>query len=420
MVLLRIFVAHRNKLLTIIKHTIYIMAKLGTPLSPVGKKAILCGSGELGKEVTIELQRMGVEVVALDKYPNAPAMQVAHRSYVLSMLDGDRLEEIIRAEKPDYIIPEIEAIATDRLEKLEKDGFNVIPTAHATRLTMNREGIRRLAAEELGLPTSPYRFASTREEFDAAVKEIGIPCVVKPVMSSSGHGQSTIKCEADIDHAWTYSQEGGRAGAGRVIVEGFVDFDYEITQLTVRHIGGTSFLNPIGHYQKDGDYRESWQPQPMTPSALAKAQDIARKVTDALGGRGIFGVELFIKGDYVIFSEVSPRPHDTGMVTMISQDLSEFALHARAVIGLPIPSVRFYGASASKAIVVEGDTDKVVFENLDQVVAEDGVQIRLFGKPEVVGHRRFGVILATDETVEKALAKAERAYAKLKYTILPR
>ncbi|MBO4960645.1 MAG: formate-dependent phosphoribosylglycinamide formyltransferase [Flavobacteriales bacterium] len=396
------------------------MAKLGTPLSPVGKKAILCGSGELGKEVTIELQRMGVEVVALDKYPNAPAMQVAHRSYVLSMLDGDRLEEIIRAEKPDYIIPEIEAIATDRLEKLEKDGFNVIPTAHATRLTMNREGIRRLAAEELGLPTSPYRFASTREEFDAAVKEIGIPCVVKPVMSSSGHGQSTIKCEADIDHAWTYSQEGGRAGAGRVIVEGFVDFDYEITQLTVRHIGGTSFLNPIGHYQKDGDYRESWQPQPMTPSALAKAQDIARKVTDALGGRGIFGVELFIKGDDVIFSEVSPRPHDTGMVTMISQDLSQFALHVRAVLGLPIPNIAFHGPSASRAVVVEGDSDQVEFGGLENVLAYPDTQMRIFGKPEVVGHRRLAVLLSRSESIEKARETTGKMMDDLEIIVHPR
>ena len=396
------------------------MAKLGTPLSPVGKKVVLCGSGELGKEVTIELQRMGVEVVALDKYPNAPAMQVAHRSYVLSMLDGDRLEEIIRAEKPDYIIPEIEAIATDRLEKLEKEGFNVIPTAHATRLTMNREGIRRLAAEDLGIKTSPYRFASTREEFDAAVKEIGIPCVVKPVMSSSGHGQSTIKCEADIDHAWTYSQEGGRAGAGRVIVEGFVDFDYEITQLTVRHIGGTSFLNPIGHYQKDGDYRESWQPQPMTPSALEKAQDIARKVTDALGGRGIFGVELFIKGDDVIFSEVSPRPHDTGMVTMISQDLSQFALHARAVLGLPIPNIAFHGPSASRAVVVEGDSNMVEFGGLDKVLNYPDTQMRIFGKPEVVGHRRLAVLLSRSESIEKARETTGKMMDDLEITVHPR
>ena len=347
-------------------------------------------------------------------------MQVANKSYVFSMLDGNALREVIEKEKPDYIIPEVEAIATPTLVELEAEGYSVTPTAKAALLTMNREGIRRLAAEELGLPTSFYRFAESREEFDAAIAEVGIPCVVKPIMSSSGHGQSTVKCEADIDRSWQIAQEGGRAGAGRVIVERFVDFDYEITMLTVRHSAGTTILEPIGHHQVDGDYRESWQPQPMSETAKAKAKEIAHKITGALGGYGIFGVEMFIKGDEVIFSEVSPRPHDTGMVTMISQDLSEFALHARAVIGLPIPSVRFYGASASKAIVVEGDTDKVVFENLDQVVAEDGVQIRLFGKPEVVGHRRFGVILATDEAVEKALAKVERAYAKLKYTILPR
>lgn len=396
------------------------MVKIGTPMTAVGKKALLCGSGELGKEVTIELQRYGIEVVACDRYANAPAMQVANKSYVFSMLDGKALREVIEKEKPDYIIPEVEAIATPTLVELEAEGYSVTPTAKAALLTMNREGIRRLAAEELGLPTSFYRFAESREEFDAAIAEVGIPCVVKPIMSSSGHGQSTVKCEADIDRSWQIAQEGGRAGAGRVIVERFVDFDYEITMLTVRHSAGTTILEPIGHHQVDGDYRESWQPQPMSETAKAKAKEIAHKITGALGGYGIFGVEMFIKGDEVIFSEVSPRPHDTGMVTMISQDLSEFALHARAVIGLPIPSVRFYGASASKAIVVEGDTDKVVFENLDQVVAEDGVQIRLFGKPEVVGHRRFGVILATDETVDKALAKAERAYAKLKYTILPR
>ena len=396
------------------------MVKIGTPMTAVGKKALLCGSGELGKEVAIELQRYGIEVVACDRYANAPAMQVANKSYVFSMLDGNALREVIEKEKPDYIIPEVEAIATPTLVELEAEGYSVTPTAKAALLTMNREGIRRLAAEELGLPTSFYRFAESREEFDAAIAEVGIPCVVKPIMSSSGHGQSTVKCEADIDRSWQIAQEGGRAGAGRVIVERFVDFDYEITMLTVRHSAGTTILEPIGHHQVDGDYRESWQPQPMSDIAKAKAKEIAHKITGALGGYGIFGVEMFIKGDEVIFSEVSPRPHDTGMVTMISQDLSEFALHARAVIGLPIPSVRFYGASASKAIVVEGDTDKVVFENLDQVVAEDGVQIRLFGKPEVVGHRRFGVILAIDEDVEKALAKAERAYAKLKYTILPR
>ena len=393
------------------------MTKIGTTFTKSGKKAILCGSGELGKEVALELQRYGVEVVALDKYENAPAMHVAHRSHVLSMLDGDALEAVIREEKPDYIIPEIEAIATDRLVKLEQDGFNVIPTAMATRLTMNREGIRRLAAEELGIPTSPYRFAQTREEFDAAVAEIGIPCVVKPVMSSSGHGQSTIKCEADIDKAWTISQEGGRAGSGKVIVEGFVNFDYEITLLTVRHSGGTTFLKPIGHHQVDGDYRESWQPQAMSERAIEMAEAIAKAITDALGGYGIFGVELFVKGEDVIFSEVSPRPHDTGMVTMISQDMSEFGLHARAILGLPIPDVKFYGASASKAIVVEGHTKEYEFCNLDKVCEEPGVQIRIFGKPEIAGHRRVGVILATDETVTAALAKAERAYAKLEVKV---
>lgn len=389
-------------------------------MTPIGKKAILCGSGELGKEVALELQRFGVEVIALDKYANAPAMQVAHRSYVLSMLDGERLREIIEKEKPDYIIPEVEAIATPTLVALEKEGYNVIPTAEATLLTMNRKGIRQLAAEKLGIKTSPYRFAATREEFDAALEAIGTPCVVKPIMSSSGHGQSVVRSMADADNSWKIAQEGGRAGGGEVIVEGFVKFDYEITLLTVRHSGGTLFLNPIGHHQVDGDYRESWQPQPMSQKALADAQDIAKKVTDALGGYGIFGVELFICGDQVLFSEVSPRPHDTGMVTMISQDLSEFALHARAVLGLPIPSINFYGPSASKAVVVEGDTDKVVFGNLDKVLAEPNVQIRIFGKPEVKGHRRMGVILARGESVEEALAKAEKAYATLEVEALPR
>ena len=389
------------------------MTKIGTTFTKSGKKAVLCGSGELGKEVAIELQRYGVEVVALDKYANAPAMHVAHRSHVLSMLDGDALETVIREEKPDFIIPEIEAIATDRLVKLENEGFNVVPTANATRLTMNREGIRRLAAETLGLPTSPYRFASTREEFDKAVSEIGIPCVVKPVMSSSGHGQSTVKSPEDIDRAWHISQEGGRAGSGKVIVEGFVKFDYEITLLTVRHCAGTTFLNPIGHHQVEGDYRESWQPQMMPQEALVKAQNIAKAITDALGGYGIFGVELFVIGNDVIFSEVSPRPHDTGMVTMISQDMSEFALHARAILGLPVPEVRFYGPSASKAIVVEGNTKEYEFCDLEKVLEEPGVQIRIFGKPEISGHRRVGVLLATDQTVEKALEKVERAYSKL-------
>ena len=393
------------------------MANIGTTFTKSGKKAVLCGSGELGKEVAIELQRYGVEVVALDKYPNAPAMHIAHSSHVLSMLDGEALKSVIKEENPDFIIPEIEAIATDKLVELENEGFNVIPTAKATLLTMNREGIRRLAAETLGLPTSPYRFAQTREEFDKAVEEIGIPCVVKPVMSSSGHGQSTIKCVEDIDKAWKVSQEGGRAGSGKVIVEGFVKFDYEITLLTVRHCAGTTFLKPVGHHQVDGDYRESWQPQAMSEDAIEKAEAIAKAITDALGGYGIFGVELFIKGDEVIFSEVSPRPHDTGMVTMISQDMSEFGLHARAILGLPIPDVKFYGPSASKAIVVEGNTKEYEFCNLEKVLEEPGVQIRFFGKPEIAGHRRVGVILATDESVAAALAKAERAYSKLEVIV---
>ena len=393
------------------------MANIGTTFTNSGKKAVLCGSGELGKEVALELQRYGVEVIALDKYANAPAMHVAHSSHVLSMLDGDALENVIREEKPDYIIPEIEAIATDRLVKLENDGFNVVPTAQATMITMNREGIRRLAAETLEIPTSPYRFAQTREEFDKAVAEIGIPCVVKPVMSSSGHGQTTVKSVDDIDKAWTVSQEGGRAGSGKVIVEGFVKFDYEITLLTIRHCAGTTFLKPIGHHQVNGDYRESWQPQVMSQQALELAEAIAKSITDALGGYGIFGVELFVKGDEVIFSEVSPRPHDTGMVTMISQDMSEFGLHARAILGLPIPEVRFYGPSASKAIVVEGNTTEYEFCNLEKVLEEPGVQIRLFGKPEIAGHRRVGVILATDDSVAGALAKVERAYEKLKVKV---
>ena len=396
------------------------MVKIGTTLSPLGKKAVLCGSGELGKEVAIELQRYGVEVVALDRYANAPAMQVAHRSYVLSMLDGAQLRAVIEKEKPDYIIPEIEAIATDTLLELEKEGYNVIPTARATRLTMNREGIRRLAAEELGIPTSPYRFASDYEEFVAAVGQIGTPCVVKPVMSSSGHGQSVVRSSGEIDRAWENSQKGGRAGAGRVIVEGFVDFDYEITLLTVRHCGGTSFLEPIGHYQQDGDSRESWQPQPMNPAVRAQAEEIARRITEALGGWGLFGVELFVRGDRVIFSEVSPRPHDTGMVTMISQDLSEFALHVRAVLGLPIPNIAFHGPSASRAVVVEGDTNRMEFANLENVLSESDTQIRIFGKPEIEGHRRMAVLLARAESVEKAREKTARAYAKLQVDVFDR
>lgn len=389
------------------------MTSLGTPFTPSGKKVLLLGSGELGKEVTIELQRFGVEVIACDKYADAPAMQVANRCYVFNMLDGAELRRIVEKERPDHIIPEVEAIATPTLVELEKEGFNVTPTANATLLTMNREGIRRLAAETLGLPTSPYRFASSREEFIKAVEEIGLPCVVKPVMSSSGHGQSTIKSPEQIDAAWTEAREGARADAGRVIVEGFVDFDYEITLLTVRSISGTAFCEPVGHLQVNGDYRFSWQPQPMSPVALQRAREIAMKITDALGGYGIFGVELFVKGDDVIFSEVSPRPHDTGMVTMISQDLSEFALHARAVLGLPVPEIRFYGPSASAAVVVEGNSREVVLGHLDEALAEPGTQMRIFGKPEVNGHRRMAVMLATGADVADARAKAERALGRL-------
>lgn len=394
------------------------MSKIGSKWTPRARKAMLLGSGELGKEVAIELQRMGVEVVACDKYAHAPAMQVADKALVFNMLDPDALRENIEREKPDHIIPEVEAIATPVLVALEKEGYNVTPTANAAFLTMNREGIRRLAAEELGIMTSPYRFASDFEEFKEAVKAVGIPCVVKPIMSSSGHGQSVIKKESDIENSWHIAQEGGRAGAGRVIVEGFVDFDYEITMLTVRSVAGTAYCEPIGHIQVDGDYRYSWQPQAMTPEAKAKAQEIAKKVTDSLGGYGIFGVELFIKGNNVIFSEVSPRPHDTGMVTMISQDLSEFALHARALLGLPVPEIRFLGPSASRAVVVEGDTNCIEMCGLDAVLEEPGTQMRIFGKPEIHGHRRMGVILATADTVEEARAKAERAYDKLDVKVL--
>ena len=381
------------------------MTMIGTPLSPSATKVMLLGSGELGKEVAIELMRLGAEVIAVDRYANAPAMQVAHRFHVINMLDENALRTLIKREQPNYIVPEVEAIATNVLLEVEQEGFTVIPTARATNLTMNREGIRRLAAEELKIKTSPYRFASTYGEFKEAVQTIGIPCVVKPIMSSSGHGQSTIRCAEDIDKAWDMSQTGGRAGAGRVIVEGFIDFDYEITLLTVRHVDGTSFLEPIGHHQVSGDYQESWQPQKMSEKALADAQKIAGAITAALGGRGIFGVELFIKGDEVIFSEVSPRPHDTGMVTLISQDLSEFALHARAILGVPIPNIAFHGASASKAIVVEGYSHEVKFDNLNTVLAEPNTALRIFGKPETGGHRRMGVLLARDENVEKAIER---------------
>ncbi|WGE75828.1 formate-dependent phosphoribosylglycinamide formyltransferase [Actinobacillus equuli] len=389
------------------------MTTIGTPLRPNATKVMMLGSGELGKEVVIELQRLGVEVIAVDRYENAPAQQVAHRAYTISMLDGEALRALVEKEKPDFIVPEVEAIATATLVELEQEGYNIVPTAKATQLTMNREGIRRLAAEELGLKTSPYFFVDNFDEFKKAVSEIGLPCVVKPIMSSSGHGQSVIKSEDQIQQAWDYSQEGGRLGGGRVIVEGFIKFDYEITQLTVRHVNGTSFLAPIGHRQEDGDYRESWQPQAMSELALKRAQETAERITTALGGRGIFGVELFVCGDEIIFNEVSPRPHDTGMVTMASQELSQFALHARAILGLPIPEIYQISPAASKAIVVEGKSSNVSFGNLDKVLEEIGTNIRLFGKGEVNGHRRLGVILARDENTEKALAKAERAYAKL-------
>ncbi len=382
---------------------------IGTPLSPSATRVLLCGSGELGKEVAIELQRLGCEVIAVDRYANAPAMQVAHRSHVISMLDGAALRAVIELEQPHYIVPEIEAIATDTLVELEAEGFTVVPTARAAQLTMNREGIRRLAAEELGLPTSPYRFADSFEDYAAAVAALGFPCVVKPIMSSSGKGQSLLRGEVDVRKAWDYAQEGGRAGKGRVIVEGFVDFDYEITLLTVRHAGGTTFCAPVGHRQERGDYQESWQPQAMSALALAESERIARAVTEALGGRGLFGVELFIKGDQVWFSEVSPRPHDTGLVTLISQDLSEFALHARAILGLPIPAIRQVGPSASAVILVEGESQSVRFGNLQAALAEADTALRLFGKPEVSGQRRMGVALARDESVEAARAKALRA-----------
>ncbi|MFZ7156736.1 formate-dependent phosphoribosylglycinamide formyltransferase [Avibacterium avium] len=389
------------------------MTTLGTALTPKATKVMMLGSGELGKEVVIELQRLGVEVIAVDRYENAPAQQVAHRAYTISMLDGEALKALVEKEQPDYIVPEVEAIATETLVELEQAGFNVVPTAKVTRLTMNREGIRRLAAEELGLPTSPYQFVDNFADFQSAVEKIGVPCVVKPIMSSSGHGQSIVKSLDQLQAAWDYAQQGGRAGAGRVIVEGFVKFDYEITLLTVRHLGGTSFLAPIGHRQENGDYRESWQPQAMSAAALAKAQQIAEKITTALGGRGIFGVEMFVAGDDVIFNEVSPRPHDTGMVTLISQELSEFALHARAILGLPIPQINLISPAASKAIVVEGHSNQVQFAGLEKVLAEPNTDIRLFGKGEVQGHRRMGVVLARDESVEKALQKVQRAYNEL-------
>ena len=382
---------------------------IGTPLTQRATKVLLCGSGELGKEVVIELQRYGCEVIAIDRYENAPAMQVAHRSYAIDMLDGHALRTVIEKEKPHLIVPEVEAIATDILVEIENEGYNVIPTARAVSLTMNREGIRKLAAEDLKLKTSPYRFASTKEEFDNAIQEIGIPCVVKPIMSSSGKGQTTLSSSDQFDTAWQYAQEGGRAGAGKVIVEGFVEFDYEITQLTVCHINGTSFCKPIGHVQSDGDYRQSWQPQLMTNEAIHKSKEMAESITTALGGFGVFGVELFIKDNDVIFSEVSPRPHDTGLVTLLSQDLSQFALHARAILGLPIPNIMQHGPAASSVILGEGNSDEISFNGVDKALMEQDTQIRLFGKPSISGRRRLGVAIARGKTIDEAKEKAINA-----------
>ncbi len=384
---------------------------IGTPGSRSATRLMLLGSGELGKEVAIEAQRLGIEVIAVDRYAHAPAMQVAHRSHVIRMLDAEALREIVLHERPHFIVPEIEAIATDELLRLEAEGFHVVPTALAAKLTMDREGIRRLAAEQLGLPTSPYRFASTLDEYLAAIDEIGLPCVVKPVMSSSGKGQSIVKDKAGVETAWRYAQEGGRAGAGRVIVEGFIAFDYEITLLTVRHAGGTSFCDPIGHLQISGDYRESWQPHPMSATALERSRDIALRITSKLGGRGLFGVELFVRGDDVWFSEVSPRPHDTGMVTLISQDLSEFALHLRAILGFPIPHIRSLGPSASTAILIEGDTAELQFSNLQSALVEPDTTLRLFGKPEVRGQRRMGVALARADNIDEARRRSRQVAA---------
>ena len=392
--------------------------KIGTPLTSSAVKVMILGSGELGKEVVIEFQRYGVEVIAVDRYDHAPAMQVAHRCYTISMLDGKALRELIEKERPDFIVPEVEAISTDTLVELEREGFCVIPTALAARLTMNREGIRTLAAEKLKIKTSPYKFASTKDEFVAAVNLIGMPCVVKPIMCSSGKGQSVIKNNSDIDHAWHYAQEGGRSGGGKVIIEGFIDFNYEITLLTILHKEGVSFCEPIGHRQEHGDYQESWQPHPMSENALREAQDIARSVVNELGGRGIFGVEFFVKGDTVYFSELSPRPHDTGMVTMISQDLSEFALHVRAILGLPIPAIRQLGPSASSVILVKGISKNISFSGFEQALKDTDTQLRLFGKPEINGERRMGVCLAKADTVEEARAKANKAAGAVRYDLL--
>jgi phosphoribosylglycinamide formyltransferase 2 len=391
---------------------------IGTPLASSAVRVMLLGSGELGKEVVIELQRYGVEVIAVDRYDNAPAMQVAHRSYTISMLDGNALRQVIRQEKPHYIVPEVEAIATATLVELEQEGFTVIPTANAARITMNREGIRTLTAETLKLKTSPYAFASTLDELKLATQSIGFPAVIKPLMSSSGKGQSVAHNQADILDAWNYAQQGSRSGSGKVIVEGFVDFDYEITLLTIRHRAGVTFCDPIGHRQENGDYQESWQPHPMSAAALAKAQAVAEKVVNALGGNGIFGVEFFVKADEVYFSELSPRPHDTGMVTMISQDLSEFSLHVRAILGLPIPIIQQLGPSASAVVIVKGRSSNVVFSGIDDALSEPGTQVRLFGKPEVQGERRMGVCLAKGSTIEEAREKANKMSAKIKYKLL--
>lgn len=387
---------------------------LGTACSASATKVMMLGCGELGKEVVIELQRLGVEVIGVDRYANAPGMQVAHRSYVVNMLDGDALRALVEKERPHFIVPEIEAIATDTLAELEQEGFNVVPSARATQLTMNREGIRCLAAETLGLATSAYIFAATYEEFTAGIEQIGIPCVVKPIMSSSGKGQSLIRSNDDIETAWKYAQEGGRAGKGKVIIEGFVDFDYEITLLTINAKDGIHYCAPIGHRQEDGDYRESWQPAVMSDLAIEKAQQMAKSVVEALGGRGLFGVELFIKGDEVIFSEVSPRPHDTGLVTLISQDLSEFALHARAILGLPIHQIEQYGPSASAVILREGTSKDIRFSGLEDALAQPQTQVRLFGKPEIDGRRRLGVILKRAESIEKAIEIAVDTATKVK------
>lgn len=387
---------------------------LGTACSTSATKVMMLGCGELGKEVVIELQRLGVEVIGVDRYPNAPGMQVAHRSYVINMLDGEALRKLVEKERPHLIVPEIDAIATDTLAELETEGFNVVPSAKATQLTMNREGIRCLAAETLGIPTSPYIFAATFEEFSAGIEKIGIPCVIKPIMSSSGKGQSLVRSESDIESAWQYAQEGGRAGKGKVIIEGFVDFDYEITLLTINAKDGIHYCAPIGHRQEDGDYRESWQPAAMSDAAIKKAQEVAKSVVVALGGFGLFGVELFIKGDEVIFSEVSPRPHDTGLVTLISQDLSEFALHARAILGLPIHQIEQYGPSASAVILREGTSNDIRYTGVSEALAQPQTQIRLFGKPEIEGRRRLGVILKREVSIEKAIEVAVNTATKVK------